>query len=411
MGARRAGSPGEVTKWLVRNGMSVSDTAFVHQSLRTRVVARPGAADDLAKELLALGCRRPMLLSSQRTAAGAVYAKLLQAVQNLAPLEAKDIPPHSSVPTVLQIARVVRDEGIDCLVAIGGGSVSDTAKAVALIVAEGEPLEQHATRFVPPDRVVAPDLIRPKLPIVSIPMSASGAEVTPSFGIRTADGTKLLFWDPRLASTVILLDPVANLALPAAVMLSTGMNGLAHCIEGLYSKNRSPISSVLALEGIRRFDGALGNVAREPERWEHRAELLLAAHISGMVLATARSCLHHAICHVLGATYGVPHGAVNAVILPHAVQFNAPSVIGELTAAARCLGIAGSASDASAELIAWIRSLQRNIGVPTKLRELGIDRDTLKSTAEKVMHERGLAYNPRPVTDVAEIESILMSAW
>lgn len=389
--------------------MSASVTSFVHQSLRTRVVARPGAVDELAAELAALGCRRPLLLASKRIAAGAMYAKLRLAVQAYSPLEATDIPAHSAVATVLQIAKRVRDEAIDCLVAIGGGSVSDTAKAVALIVAEGEPLERHATRFVPPDRVIAPDLSRPKLPIVAIPMSASGAEVTPSFGIRTADGTKLLFWDPRLASSVILLDPVANLAMPGSVMLTTGMNGLAHCIEGLYSRNRSPISSTLALEGIRRFDRSLGNVAREPGQSEHRAELLLAAHISGMVLASARSCLHHALCHVLGASFGVPHGAVNAVILPHAVEFNAPFVPSELAAAAGSLGLDGAS--AGEQFVDWIRLLQRRIGVPTRLRDLGIARDSLGAAAAKVMHERGLAYNPRPVGDVAEIEAILISAW
>ena len=126
------------------------------------------------------------------------------------------------------------------------------------------------------------------------------------------------------SSRVILLDPQANLAIPASLMLSTGMNGLAHCIEGLYSKNRSPMASILALDGIAQFDQALRHVARAPDQVQARAELLLAAHISGMVLATARSCLHHAICHVLGATFGVAHGAVNSVILPHAVMAALP---------------------------------------------------------------------------------------
>lgn len=391
--------------------MQLSDSSFIHQSLRTRVVAKPGAIAELASELQKLGCHRPMLLSSRRMAASAVYAELRQAAQAFKFFETSDIPQHSSIPKVQQIAREVREQGVDCLVAIGGGSVSDTAKAVALIVAEGDPLERHATRFIPPDTVLVPDLIQPKLPIVSIPMSASGAEVTPSLGIRTAEGSKLLFWDAQLASRVILLDPVANLIMPAAVMLATGMNGLAHCIEGLYSKSRSPVTTVLALEGIKRFDRALRQVARAPDQWEYRSEILLAAHISGMVLASARSCLHHAVCHVLGATYDVAHGAVNAVILPHAVAFNAPFVADELSAAARALDLPASGDDASAALVEWLRSLQKETGVPGTLRELGIDRATLKATAAKVMHERGLAYNPRPVTDAAEIESMLMAAW
>jgi alcohol dehydrogenase len=142
-----------------------------------------------------------------------------------------------------------------------------------------------------------------------------------------------------------------------------------------------------------------------------RAELLVAAHISGMVLATARSCLHHAICHVLGATFGVAHGDVNSVILPHAVQFNAPSAVKELTAAANHLGIAGTASDATEALVDWLRALQQATGVPTRLRDLGITQDVLPAVARRTTRERGLAYNPRLVTGAGQIESILLAAW
>lgn len=393
-------------------GPQAMQTRFMHQSLCTRVVSRPGALLELGPELARLGCKRPLLLSSNRMASSPLYAGIRESLSEFECFESGDIPPHSSVSTVSRIARMAQDHLVDALVAIGGGSVSDTAKAVALVMAEGEPLAQHASRFLPPDRVVTPDLVRLKVPIVSIPMTASGAEATPSLGIRTAQGTKLLFWDAQLASRVVLLDPLANLATPASVMLSTGMNGLAHCIEGLYSRNRSPITSILALDGIALFDQALRHVAHAPEAVDARAELLLAAHISGMVLASARSCLHHAICHVLGATFGVAHGAVNSVILPHAVQFNASFAAGELAQAAQRLGIAdGTQDDGAAAFVNWIRGVQQSTGVPSRLRDLGIARDGLKTAAQKTMHERGLAYNPRPVSEPAEIESILMAAW
>jgi alcohol dehydrogenase class IV len=394
-----------------RESKNPVQTAFMHQSLRTRVVARPGAVAELGKELAKLGCRRPLLLSSERTSASRLYADVREVLRGVDFFEAKGIPQHSSIPAVTMVARLAHQHDVDALVAVGGGSVSDTAKAAALILAEGEPLEQHASRFVPPDTIITPDLVGLKLPIISIPMTASGAEVTPSLGIRTTEGTKLLFWDAQLASRVILLDPAANLAMPASVMLSTGMNGLAHCIEGLYSKARSPISSALALDGIAQFDRAMRHVASSPDQVEARAELLLAAHVSGMVLATARSCLHHAICHVLGATFNVPHGDVNSVILPHAVRFNAPFAVRELTAAASQLGFADRSGDATEQLVAWIHSLQQITGVPSRLRDLGIGRDGLRAVALKTSHERGLAYNPRPVADPAEIESILMAAW
>lgn len=393
------------------SGAPAVQTVFQHQSLRTRVVARPGAVEELGRELARLGCQRPLVLSSRRTSASQLYAQARAALGECAFAESKDIPQHSSVPAVAMVVRLAREFGADALVAVGGGSVVDTAKAAALVLAEGDPLERHASRFVPPATVVTPDLVQPKLPIVSIPTTASGAEATPSLGIRTGEGTKLLFWDAQLASRVILLDPLANLEMPASVMLSTGMNGLAHCIEGLYSKGRSPIASVLALDGVAQFDRAMRRVAAAPGDVDARAELLLAAHVSGMVLATARSCLHHAICHVLGASYNVAHGAVNSVILPHAVRFNAPFASTELAAAAHRLGLSGAQSDAAQALTDWIHSLQQATGVPSRLRDLDIPRDGLRAVAEKTSHERGLAYNPRPVVDPAEIEAILAAAW
>ena len=376
---------------------------FAHQSLRTRLVLRAGAIHALREELGRLGVHRPLLLTSPRTARSALYATVQDLLQDGIALSVSDIPAHSSVQTVTRIADAARRAQIDGVVAVGGGSVSDTAKAVTLLLAEGGELAQHASRFVPPREVIIPALLAPKLPIVSIPVTASGAEVTPSFGIRTDAGTKLLFWDAQLASRVVLADPAATHEIPAALLLSTAMNGLAHCIEGLYSTARSPIASVLALDATRRFGSAMRELARDPQSEAARAELMLAAHMSGMVLASARSCLHHAICHVLGATFGVPHGAANAVILPHAVRFNAPAAQAEADAAAHALG--------GNDLPACLTALQADTGVPTRLRDLGIARDALPAVAHHVMGERGLAFNPRPVARPDDVLSILVAAW
>ena len=390
---------------------STSATSFIHQALRTRVIAKPGAVAELGRELARLGCKRPLLLSGQRTAAGPVWAEVRSALGDLPFLAVQDIEAHSSLTTVERVAQLAREKGTDALVAVGGGSVSDTAKAVALVLAEGAPLAQHASRFIPPSTVLTPDLVQPKLPILSVAMTASGAEATPSMGIRTPEGTKLLFWDAQLASRVIFLDPVANLATPASVMLSTGMNGLAHCIEGLYSKAGSPITSILALDGLVKFNHALRQVAAMPQDVNARANLLLAAHISGMVLASARSCVHHALCHVMGATFGVAHGDVNSVVLPHALRFNAAAAGRELAPAAARLGLPGQPAEAANQLVDWLHELQHAIGVPSRLRDLGIARDQLADIAQKTMHERGLAYNPRNVSNAGELEALLLAAW
>ncbi len=390
---------------------------FQHQSLRTRVVCHPGALEALPAELRRTGCHRPLLLCSPRMAHTSLWRDVKALLAGVAFAELTDVPQHSSVDTVMRVVALAEAHHADGFICLGGGSVSDSAKAAALVLAEGAPLAQHASRFVPPNTVITPDFLQPKLPIISVPMTASGAEVTPSLGIRHDDGTKLLFWDAQLASRVVLLDGRANLAMPSTVMLSTAMNGLAHCLEGLYAKSRSPITNALALDSTVRFDQAMRRLAITPDDVNLRGDLLIAAHMSGMVLASARSCLHHAICHVLGATFGVAHGAVNSVVLPHAIAFNTPAAPEAMALVAQALqlplasdgsSVSGSASHA---VLAWLRDLQTVTGVPTRLRDLGIPPTALPAIAEKTLHERGLAYNPRPVTSAREIETILNAAW
>ncbi|OVZ59124.1 hypothetical protein CDO44_13215 [Pigmentiphaga sp. NML080357] len=390
-----------------RASRSFPPGAFCAHSSLTRVVFRPGAVEEAGAELARLGGRRPLLLAGRRSGAMPQYASLCSALGEAA-VRSIEVPPHSSVEAVKQVARDIVRHDADCLVAFGGGSVIDTAKAAALLVAEGGDLARHATRFTPPDTVHVPALRRPKLPILAVPLTASGAEMTPSFGIANGPG-KLLFWDERCASRVVLLDPALNVGVPARIALDTGMNGLAHCLEGLYSSQRSPFSTVLALEGLARFAAALPAVADRPGDVAARGDLLVAANLAGMVLASARSCLHHALCHVLGSRCGVPHGAVNAVMLPHVANYNLPAARAELAVAAGVLAGGGDARPQAA--VDALRALQRTVGAPSRLRDLGVPAEMLPEVAQHVLGERGLAYNPRRVAGADELRSLLEAAW
>ena len=378
---------------------------FVHRSTQTKVVFGAGAVARLPAELDEIGIRRPLLLSGPRTAQSALYGCAAAALDQLPCAAFTAIPEHSSVATVAAVVDRARAHGADGFVAVGGGSASDTAKAASLLLAEGGTLETHASRFTPPDTLVILDLPAPKLPVVAIPATASGAEVTPSLGVRTDDGQrKLLFWDLKLASRLIVIDPAANLATPAPLMLATGMNGLAHCIEGLYSRVRTPVTAALATHAIGLFVDALPQVARAPASIAARAALLSAAHLSGLVLMNARTCLHHAICHALGAVTGASHGEANAVILPHAIAFNAPAALEAMAAIRRAWG-------RNAPVVDLVRGLQAQIGVATRLRDIGVPRAALADVARKVMGERGVYFNPRAVRGPEEIEALLEAAW
>lgn len=380
---------------------------------RSRMVCRAGAIDTLPEGLREAGVTRAMLVSGTRSARSAAARAVREALGGLLAAEWTGIPQHSGVDQVTALAARARDLGIDGFVAVGGGSASDSAKAAAILLAEGGVLADHANVFHPPDRYDQKVLRRPKLPIVAVPTTLSAAEITPGLGIRDAHGHKLVFWDPGVVPALIVLDADATLDVPADVFATTGMNALAHCIEGLYSKVRNPISEALALQGIRYLRRALPDVVRDPADRAAREQALVGASLSGLVIANARVGIHHGVCHGLGSLGGLAHGVANSVMLPHAMRFNRDVAAEPLRLAADALGVdvrdlaPPQAADAA---IAAVEALQAALGVPRRLSAAGLDRGLLPRLAQGAMSDRGLYFNPRPASR-AEVLALLEAAW
>jgi alcohol dehydrogenase len=394
--------------------MSPAD-AFRYHNSATRLIAGPDAIAALPDEVAEAGCRRLMLLASPSGARSAAFARVENLLGERVVGRLTTIPNHSSDGLVERTAAEAGALGIDGLVAFGGGSVSDSAKAIAICLAEGGPLQRHASSFRPPDHFVSPVLAAPKLPIFAVPISASAAEVTPGLGIRSDEtGLKLLFWDVKLCPRAIFLDPQVNVAVPAQIMQATLMNALAHCVEGMYSRIRNPVSQGLALEGARQIAEAMREIAAAPEAAGPRMKALVGAHISGMVISNSRVGIHHAVCHCLGSVGGLSHGESNSIMLPHAMRFNAGVSGVELARMALAIGpSAGSAPlGATPEAaIAEVEALQQAAGVTRRLRDTRLTRDRLPEIAEATLHDRGLFFNPRRVSQRDEILPLLESAW
>jgi len=388
---------------------------FVYLSGRSKLATGAGVVRrTLVDELRALNVKRPLLVMGGRSSRGAAATAVREALSATALREFAGVPQHSSVATVDAVAQLARDHDADGFVAVGGGSASDTAKGAAILLAEGGPLEQHANVFTPPDRYDQKTLPHAKLPIVAVPTTLSAAEVTPGLGVRDVHGHKLLFWDVQLVPRLILLDPEACADVPADVLLTTGMNALAHCVEGLYSRSRNPISEGLALQGLRLLDAALRAVRSTasdddtPARSNARLDALVGAHVSGLVISNARVGIHHGTCHVLGALGGLPHGVANAVMLPHAIRYNREIAAGPLKLAAHAFGCEHDDGESVAR---HVEQLQRAIGVPHRLRDTGLDRALLPAIARQAMGDRGLYFNPRRAESAAEVEALLEAAW
>ena len=380
-------------------------SGFSHRTPACTAILRDGAIAEIPVHLKAWGVHKPALIAGSSVRQTAFYRQIHDALPPQALRDWPAVPAHSSAAWVQQAVAMAKQHGVDGFVSVGGGSAIDSAKACALLMAEGGALADHAIHFTPPDQLKAPVLMAPKLPILAVVVTASGSESTPSLGVSNDQGKKWLFSDPQLCPRLVLMDPVANLEVPAALMMSTGMNALAHAIEGLYSATRTPVTDALALEAIHRLPQALCHVHDHPEDVQGRSALLEAAHLAGLVIANARTCLHHAMCHAIGAYCGVSHGDANSVMLPHVMAYNRPAAEPELRRGAQAWGVKDD------DWIAAIQDLQQRIGVPTRLRDLGVSRQDLPAVARKTMGERGLYFNPRRVKDEGEIMDLLSQAY
>ncbi|QHE89309.1 iron-containing alcohol dehydrogenase family protein [Hydrogenophaga sp. BPS33] len=421
--ARQTNSPSDfVQMWRSGRGSSRPRTSkltadldytagFQHVRSASRLLLRADAVDAVSEEADRLGCQRLMLVAGRRTSTSEVFTRIRHNLGSRVATVYDEVVQHAGTDSITKGLAKGQATNIDGLVAVGGGSAIDTAKAIALVLAEGGQIEDHASVLTPSGQLVAPPLSKAKLPIFAVPLTASAAEVTPGLSVRGADGRKLLFWDAQLAARVIFLDPKANLDVPAALMARTAMNALAHAAEGLYSLARSPITDAIARESARRLGRAMPAMAKDPRSVAARGELLLGAHLSGHVISNARTGIGHAVCHCLGALGGLTHGDAHSVMLPHVLRFNrsaAPEALQALGAA--LLDRPESSTDAE-EAIRGIQSLQQALGLPTRLRDLGVDSELLPEIAQHAVRERGILFNPLPVKDSSAVLDLLKSAW
>ena len=342
---------------------------FIHESLPSRVVFRAGALEDLAPETAKLGSRAFVISTPGQRALGEHCAGLLGSAAITVHDKAMMHTPGDSVRAAT--ARATQLDA-DCLVAIGGGSTIGLAKAIAF---------------------------EKRLPILAIPTTYSGSEVTPIWGY-TENGIKHVARDAHTQPRTVIYDPLLTLKLPSAVSGPSGVNAIAHCVEALYSESANPLVSQMAEEGIRALGNSLPLVVSEPDNVEARSEALYGAWLGGCVLAAVGMALHHKLCHVLGGAFNLPHAETHTVVLPHATAYNSAAAPEAMKRIARALG----ASDAAQGLF----DLNEAIGAKAALRDLGMPESGID-------HAVGLAtkspyYNPAPVT-ADGIRRLLKNAW
>ena len=334
-------------------------TEFVYEAQPMRVVLRPGASVTATPdEAERLGLRRLLVVSGPRGAetAQAVADALGGACAGLH-AEARMHVPAEVADRAVEVARTV---GADGCVAVGGGSAIGLGKVIAL---------------------------RTGLPLVAVPSTYSGSEMTPVWGL-TEHGAKRTGRDPSVLPRSVVYDPELTLSLPVGLSVTSGINAVAHAAEALYAPDASPLVSLMAEEGARAMTGALPAVAADPRDLDARGRALYGAWLCGAALGATTMGLHHKLCHVLGGTFGLPHAETHTVVLPYALAHNAPAAPEAMTALGRAL----ETDDAPSAL--W--ELSGRLGAPRSLAELGLGESDLVVAAREVT---GQAYpNPRPIS-------------
>jgi maleylacetate reductase len=317
------------------------------------------------------------------------------------------VQPHVPAAQVAAAFALATEHHVDAVMGLGGGSAIGVAKAASFALEERQPANGSRA---------APSTDRPRVPVVAIPTTYAGSEMTPVYGVtRQEDGTsrKVTVTDPRIAPSLVLYDPTLTLDLPAPMTAASGINALAHCIEALYSVTRHPLSTAAAREGVRLIASALPRCHAAGDDLEARTELLAGAHLAGTALATVSMGLHHGLCHVLGGTAGVPHGIANAIVLPHAMRFNLEATAPELALAAPALGVAAdglSASAAAEAVTERVEQIIGRLGLPRRLRDVGVSAEDLPRLAQLALGSRAVQTNPRPI-DAAALAALLRAAW
>jgi len=342
---------------------------FTSETPQTRVVFGDGSLTRLDAELEALALRHVLLVTTQGRSP--VAAEVQQLLGSRVAGHYDGAVLHVPIERVREAVQEVDRLAPDALLALGGGSPIGLAKAVAR---------------------------ERGLPIVAVPTTYAGSEMTSIWGIT--DGERKTTGRSRaVAPRLVIYDALLTLSLPADVSAASGMNAVAHAVEAIYAAGAGPVAIGAAEDALRSLGVALPAIARRPGDLQARRLALRGAHGAGLALELSTMGLHHKICHVLGGSFGLPHAATHAAVLPHVVAFNAPAAPSAMRRIATALG----SSDAAAGLF----DLNHVLGVVTSLGALGL-READIGTAADLIASSSYA-NPRPATR-EEIRDLLQRA-
>jgi alcohol dehydrogenase class IV len=344
--------------------------SFKYTANPGRIIFARGARRRIAEEARELGVKRVLVLCSAQQAE--IAAEVVADLGALAVGLFSQAAMHTPVEVTEQAMARVRDLQVDGIVAVGGGSAIGLGKAIAL---------------------------RTDLPQIVLPTTYAGSEVTPIVG-ETRDGAKSTQASPRVLPEVVIYDVELTLGLPVPFSVTSAMNAIAHAVEALYARERNPVISLLAIEGVQALAQALPIIAADPQNIEGRSAAQYGAWLCGTCLGSVGMALHHKLCHTLGGSFNLPHAETHTIVLPHALAYNAAAAPEATAGLSRALGT----DDPARALF----DLSGALGAPRALRDLGMPENAIDAAADRAMANP--YWNPRPL-ERAAIRDLIAAAW
>jgi len=371
-----------------------------------------GARHEAAQHLVRLGSRRPLVVTDAGVVRLGAIDELLSELRaaGLEPVVFADVQPDPTDQNVAAGLAQLRSASCDALVAMGGGSPIDTAKAIGALATNAAPLAQYAGYHKIPN---------PGLPLLAIPTTAgTGSEATKVTVITdTTRDVKMMILSAHLVPTVALVDFELTLTMPAALTAAVGVDTLTHGIEAYVSRKAFGLTDALALSCIELCGRHLHTACREPGNRAAREGMMLAACQGGLAFANSSVCLVHGMSRPIGAMFHVPHGLSNAILLPTVTRFSWPASVQRYARIARILEFArleSNDNDAARMLADGLDRWNDDLRLPPLSRCPGIDRErflaSLPRMAEAALASGSPQNNPRvPTAD--EIVELYRQAW
>jgi len=369
----------------------------------------PGSRKVISEEFLKRGFQKALVVTDKSLIGAGVTEKVLEVLdmEFISYEVFSDIKPNPTVESVKKGVSKFKKAKADCLIAIGGGSVIDVAKAIGVIIANPE----HE------DVVSLAGAVNTKnkaVPIMALPTTAgTAAEVTINYVITDEESvTKMVCVDPHDIPVLSIIDSDLLESMPKSLAAATGMDALTHAIEGYITKASWEMTDMFHLKAIELIYKNLSKAVNEKDK-KAIENMGLAQYIAGMGFSNVGLGIVHSMAHQLGAVYDTPHGVANAVLLPYVLEFNAEVCVERVEEIGRVMGLdmdALTRKEIIERVVNAIKDLSKNVGIPEKLRYLDVKKEDIKMLSKKAISDPCTPGNPRDVT-VSDIERIYEKAF